>query len=368
MVVFVSSAGNLSIDYYSQQLAKQLPIEAITSQYFVEALKRRAASSSTGFDRLKGLMFDIQTLREFRKINGIPHFSNQHFGRFGVYLNKPYLITCHDIIRYLDMHNETVLQKRPKGVGRLYLELDFKGVQKADNIIAISAYTKKELVSKLGIKDKKIEVIPLGVDRQVFYPRMGKDLPSFQYILYAGSEMPRKNFQLLLEAFYRIKKRNQNLKDLKLVKVGTPDDTASRTATIAKIKEWGLTDEVIFTGRIPDNELAQFYSKAECFVFPSLYEGFGLPPLEAMACGCPVITSNTTSLPEVVGDAGVLIDPTSVDQLVEALENVLSDSSMRKEMRLRGIARSKDFSWESCAKKTCALYEREGYLTSGQKS
>ena len=119
----------------------------------------------------------------------------------------------------------------------------------------------------------------------------------------------------------------------------------------------GLEREVIFAGYVDEDELPAWYNAADLFVYPSLYEGFGLPPLEAMACGCPVITSNTSSLPEVVGDAGIMVDPHDVDALADAMERVLTDESLREDMRRRGLERAKRFSWQRSAREMWDIYE-----------
>ena len=123
-----------------------------------------------------------------------------------------------------------------------------------------------------------------------------------------------------------------------------------------EVEQLGLQDEVIFTGYVPDEDLPYLYNGASLFAYPSFYEGFGLPPLEAMACGCPVVTSNTSSLPEVVGDAGLMVDPLRSDELAGAMARVLEDSDLAAAMRTKGLARAATFSWERCARETLSIY------------
>jgi glycosyltransferase involved in cell wall biosynthesis len=139
--------------------------------------------------------------------------------------------------------------------------------------------------------------------------------------------------------------------------VGEPGVPEFRRATLRAIEESGLSDEVILTGYVADEDLPTYYSGAECFVLPSLYEGFGLPPLEAMACGCPVIVSNVTSLPEIVGDAALLVNPHSADELARAIESILTNGRLKEGLVTRGLKHAGKFSWEKTATETEKVYE-----------
>lgn len=363
MITHIASAGNLSIDIYSQKVAECLPINTLYTDYFQEVMVRRVAGQKPYqfLELMRGFAFDRRILRTFQCQDGALHFSHQHFGRFGHFLRRPFLITCHDIIRYLDMHEKTVLQKRPKGRGKMYLTLDFSGLKKASKILAISNYTKLDLMTHLGVKEQNIEVVYPGIDHAVFHPTYNISLRSFPYILYTGSEVPRKNFFLLLEAFKKLK-GNRQFRNLKLIKVGDSGDVNLRAMAVERIRAFGLESDVIFVGYISDKLLAQYYTMAQCFVFPSLYEGFGMPPLEAMACGCPTIVSNWTSLPEVVGDAGIKLNPTDSNELASAIGQVLTESDLRKSLVSRGLERASLFTWQKCASNIYDIYKREGYI------
>jgi glycosyltransferase involved in cell wall biosynthesis len=176
-------------------------------------------------------------------------------------------------------------------------------------------------------------------------------LPS-EYLLYVGTIQPRKNLDTLIEAFYRLKK-SASIED-KLVIVGRKGWLYEKL--FARIKELHLESEIIFTGFVPDEELPFIYDRARVFLYLSLFEGFGLPPLEAMACGVPVITSNTTSLPEVVGDAGITVSPTDIDGVSAAIMRILSDPPLAAHLREAGRARAALFSWETAARETLAVY------------
>jgi len=162
----------------------------------------------------------------------------------------------------------------------------------------------------------------------------------------------RKNIPTLIKAFYESKRRRTNHKLVIVGKKGWKYDDIFET-----IDALNLKNEVIFTGYVPKEDLVKFYNTADLFVYPSVYEGFGLPPLEAMACGCPVITSNISSLPEVVGNAGITVNPYDVEELVEAMYRVLNDEDLRKELSKKGLERSKLFSWRKTAEETWKVYE-----------
>jgi len=173
------------------------------------------------------------------------------------------------------------------------------------------------------------------------------------YILYVGSLEKRKNLPRLLEAYAYLR---ETLPGWKLVIVG---GRKWKSDPIYKaVQRLGLEPHVIFTGFVAEEDLPALYNGADLFVFPSLYEGFGLPVLEAMACGTPVVTSNTSSLPEVAGEAALLVAPTDVKAIAAAMQRVLSEPDLAAELRRRGLERASQFSWERTARETLAVYER----------
>lgn len=270
-------------------------------------------------------------------------------------LDYPTIATCLDTIGLHLMEHDKFK--------KLFTGYSIKAMAKADKIITISEKTKEDLIKYTKIPDEKIKTIYLGVDSkfQVLtdetIQKLKKEysLPP-NFILYLGSEQSRKNFIFLIKSFYYLKKR-YNLK-IKLVKVGRPQiDKKQRQKTFELIKKLNLTNDIIFIDYIPEKDLTTLYNAANLFVYPSLYEGFGLPPLEAMACGTPVITSNTSSLPEVVGNAGIMIDPKNIQELTDAMYNVLKNPELEKELSKKGLKRAKMFSWEKTAKETLKVYE-----------
>jgi glycosyltransferase involved in cell wall biosynthesis len=231
----------------------------------------------------------------------------------------------------------------------------------ADRIITISQSTKADLINLLGAKPEKISVVYPGYDDS-FRPQvnhhelkalMSKYSIDDRYILFTGALEPKKNLTRLVEAFVSLKKQGKTVHKLVIAgKRAWGDETVFQT-----VRRSGLESQVIFTGYVPQEELPLLMSGADVFVFPSLHEGFGIPPLEAMACGTPVITSNSSSLPEVVGDAGVLVNPYSVDEIAEAIYKVVSNRELREEMRRKGLERAKLFSWERAAQEIVQMLE-----------
>ena len=177
-----------------------------------------------------------------------------------------------------------------------------------------------------------------------------------EFALYVGNVKPHKNVERLLDAFHLV--RQSGLDHLKLVVIG--DDISKYAALRRAVHRYNLHKYVRFLGFLPDEMLAIVYRLARVFVFPSLYEGFGLPPLEAMASGTPVVTSNVSSLPEVTGDAALLVDPTSAEAIADAMRRVLTDERLAADLSARGIARAQTFSWERSAARIQQIYSEVG--------
>jgi glycosyltransferase involved in cell wall biosynthesis len=233
--------------------------------------------------------------------------------------------------------------------------------RQADLVIVPSAAAAEDVVRYLNMDRQRITVIPMGCDAR-FQPmvnaarlvqlRRRYALPE-RYVLFVGTLEPRKNIALLLEAFSRLlAERPQD--DIQLVVAGGKGWGDGRL--IATMEALNIRRRVIFTGFVEDDDLPDLYRGAQMFVYPSLYEGFGLPVLEAMACGTPVITSNRSSLPAVAGDAALLIDPTRPDDLAAAMSAIMSNGALHEELRWKGLARAKEFTWEAVARKTMDVY------------
>ena len=231
----------------------------------------------------------------------------------------------------------------------------------AAHVITDSEYSKQRLLIHAPIDERKITVIPIGVDKcfspqpheQIERMRRAMNLPEGQYVLCVGTILDkRKNIIRLLEAWSKIE--NDIPKDVWLILAGKHDDKDFR----ANLAQAGISpSRVYLSGHFPEEWMPALYSGALAFAFPSLYEGFGLPPLEAMACGAPVLTSNLTSLPEVVGDAAWLVDPLDVGQITDGLVRLIEDNALRSQLIAKGLKRSALHDWDESARQTWALLE-----------
>ncbi|MBI3941603.1 MAG: glycosyltransferase family 4 protein [Chloroflexi bacterium] len=246
-------------------------------------------------------------------------------------------------------------------LNRLFLGLMMpRFLRRADAVIAVSESSKRDAVRLYRIAPDRIRVIYEGVD-PLYRPvwDMAKlaevcrkcALPS-AFILFVGTIEPRKNLATLFEAYQQLRRAGYQQK---LVVAGRQGWL--HQSTFDRLKALGLEHEVIFAGYVASEDLPALYSLATVFAFPSLYEGFGLPPLEAMACGCPVLSSNTSSLPEVCGQAALLVPPTDVQALAQALARMLDDPGLRGDLRARGLAQAGRFTWERTARQTLEVYE-----------
>ena len=234
-------------------------------------------------------------------------------------------------------------------------------LRKADLIFTDSECAKADMVSRFEVPPDRVVVACLGYDRDAFQPgppnmvesqkmrcRMGINQP---YMLHVGGGDPRKNLVRLVRAYEATVTRRKDL-DFQLVLAGSPGWGSEPLLQL--IQKPSLQGRVILAGRVPDRYLPDLYRGAACLAMPSLYEGFGLPALEAMACGTPVMISNSSSLPEVGGDAALYFDPESVDEMSQTMERILPDSTLRQELSRKGLEQAKRFSWEACARTTLA--------------
>ncbi|MBD0349330.1 MAG: glycosyltransferase family 4 protein [Thermoleophilia bacterium] len=354
-LVVTSGAG--SMDLYAQRLAAHLDVPTITTDVH-EHLSRAFGAPLFSRRSLRCVRADVRFVRALRAIDGPVHLPNHHLARYARAARGPYVVTVHDLIRYFDWRGNLPLIHRPGPHERLGLRLDYRGIRRADHVIAVSQTTKRDLVRHLGVPEERITVVYEGVDHELFRPVVTRPLDE-PYVLFVGSEQPRKNLPRLLRAFAAVK-RDRRLADLKLVKVGRASggERGFRRRTLAAVRELALERDVVFTGLVPDEDLPAWYSAAECLALPSFYEGFGFPPLEAMACGCPVVVSSAGALPEIAGDAALVVDPHDPAALADALRQVLLDPELRRELARRGRQRAAHFSWQRAAEQTIAVYER----------
>jgi glycosyltransferase involved in cell wall biosynthesis len=264
------------------------------------------------------------------------------------------IVTIHDVIHLI------FPPPTPLGIGYIYARTVMAGaIKKAQMVLTGSVHTKRDLNNLFPkYQEHKIRVTPYGVGEE-FVPLERKVVENFlakkgipkDFFLYVGDSKPHKNLSTLIEAFSVVARRI----DCYLVIAGTTPE--NHHPLRQKILEYNIAPRVIFPGFIPDPELPFLYNAAQVFVFPSLYEGFGLPPLEAMACNTPVICSQTSSLPEVVGDSAILLPPKEVDLWSDAMYNVFTNKDLQEKMKKKGRARARSFSWEDTARLTFKAYQ-----------
>ena len=283
--------------------------------------------------------------------HGMDHVGIPLVGRSG-----KYVVTVHDVIPLI--LPETFTPRH-----RLVVRLALARVRrKADLVVVPSHAVKRDVVRRVGLPGDRVVVTHEGCEPR-FRPVRSEGalrevaarygLPP-RYVLAVGTLEPRKNLTTLLEAFARLRRDGAVDADLRLVLAGARGWLDE--PIFATVRSLGLEDAVRFTGFVDDDDLPAVYSGAALFVFPSLHEGFGLPLLEAMACGVPVVTSNVSSMPEVAGDAATLVDPRDGEGLAAAIARSLRDEALRDRLRDAGIARARQFSWEATARRTLDAY------------
>ncbi len=266
---------------------------------------------------------------------------------------QPSVMTMHDITTFIVPGSHDFITRIND---RFLLK---KTLTNVNCIISDSYKTKEDLIRVFHLPSEKIFVIHIAVDptfkplNQIqSYRSVGKISIPEKFILYTGTLEKRKNLLTLIQAFYALKKEGI---PHKLVLAGKCGNVKSELEIL--LRNLKLSKDVIFTGYIPVEDLLYLYNKADVFVYLSYYEGFGLPPLEAMACGCPVVCSNSSSLPEVVGDAGILVNPQSIEEVKNSIKKIINDPELREIMSQRSIERSLLFSWEKCARETYKVYK-----------
>jgi glycosyltransferase involved in cell wall biosynthesis len=238
--------------------------------------------------------------------------------------------------------------------------------RRAAHVITPSESTRRDVVGTYGLRPERVSVIPLAAaphfrpvtDKGELARVLGRYGIEGEYFLAVGSIQPRKNLARLVAAYSDLRRKRPRSNLPQLVLVGRQAWLYGET--LRAIEEHGVHDSTILTGYVSESDLPALYSGAICFAYPSYFEGFGLPPLEAMRCGTPVITGNLTSLPEVVGDAGLLIDPFDTGALAAALARLFDDADLRAELRARSLARSSAFDWRETARRTLEVYRSIG--------
>lgn len=257
---------------------------------------------------------------------------------------------CPRILTVFDMIHERFPQYF-EGVDRLVPQLKAKAVARADHVIAISKSTRDDIVKFLNVDPEKITVVHLASSLEKPEKTKSNEERRHPYLLYVGLRRGVKNFYTLLQAYMHSKVLHS---DFDLVCVGgekfSPDEKRA-------INDAGLANKVVQVDA-DDSSLASLYADAAVFVYPSLYEGFGIPILEAMRCGCPVVCSNTSSIPEIAGDGALYFDPENQEELRSVLESVISSENRASQLRQKGYVQEEKFSWETCARNTSVVYKQ----------
>jgi glycosyltransferase involved in cell wall biosynthesis len=273
----------------------------------------------------------------------------------------PYVMTVHDMLEHLSR-----VRQQTGFWGSLHFQLTKRVLQGAARIFAVSNFTKLEVEKLFGIPAGRIEVVYNAIDERFLHGHASaadrqliaeRYQVTYPFLLYAGRISPHKNVVRMIEAFSALKtelEKDQAFPDLKLIIIG--DDVSGNPDLRRTVIRSGVQNDVRFLGFVPIEVLRIFYDAAKIFVFPSLYEGFGLPPLEAMAHGTPVVTSNVSSLPEVVGNAAVLVHPENVFEIMRALHRVLLDQTLREKMKERSYRQVTKFSWEKSVRRIMEVY------------
>jgi len=248
----------------------------------------------------------------------------------------PFVFTLHDL-------NHLCVPENSSALKRAYYRYVIKpACHQARCVLTVSEYSKREIANWAHLNEDQIFNVGNGVG-PAFVPSNERYDPGYPYLLYVGSHKPHKNLRRLLQAYSVSGVR----RDVRLIISGESD-----RSLVMEIGRLGLQADVLFKNLDRDEELSAVYRGAVAFVFPSLYEGFGLPPVEAMACGVPVLASNVCSLPEVVGDAAVLVNPLDVEQIAEGIRKLVQDSLLRAQLREKGLLRAKLYSWNKTAQRT----------------
>ena len=277
----------------------------------------------------------------------------------------PYVMTVHDMLEHMSLGRQ-----RNDLWRSVHFQLTMRVLRGAARIFAVSNFTKTEMEKLFGISPERIEVVYNAIDERFLHGHASaadRELiakryqVTYPFLLYAGRVSAHKNVVRMIEAFSALKgelEKERAFPDLKLIIIG--DDLSGNPDLRRTVVRSGVQNDVRFLGFVPIEVLRIFYDSAKIFVFPSLYEGFGLPPLEAMAHGTPVVTSNVSSLPEVVGNAAVLVNPENVFEIMRALHRVLLDQGLRERMKERSYVQAGKFSWEKSVRRILEVYRQVG--------
>ena len=278
------------------------------------------------------------------------------------YAVLPVMTVCPSVVTIHDCVNLTFPQYAPSRVAHVAARLRmWSAAHRSSRILTVSESSKRDILRFFRVPESKVSIIANAIDQRYGSPPPPDEVQRVrerfqlygEFLLYAGNIRPHKNLDRLIEAFHRLRE-SPRFEHLRLLIIG---DEISKYPTLRRaVHRYKLHKHVRFFGFVPESTLAVLYRLATAFVFPSLYEGFGLPPLEAMASGTPVVTSNVSALPEVVGDAAILIDPYDAGAIAQGLRQALTDEDLRATLVARGLERAKAFSWETSVRRVREIY------------
>lgn len=327
-----------ALNKYATEIAKRIQAELILCP---------ASSHPVLQELLNYTAYPVKAILKCRKSDVI-HITSQEYAYLGLMLPKSKLcITCHDLFPI------TKERERARWNYQARIRLGLTGLRRARIVLVNSEYTKKQLL-KHGVKEDRITITGMGYDPTKYRPLDGKEFRKKHHlegkiILHVGSEIPRKNLPTLLKAVAKTKNAT-------FVRIGTPQDKTARKELQALASKLGV--KVKFLDHIPEKELPLAYNAADVLAFPSLFEGFGMPIIEAMACGCPVVTSDAPGTKETAGGAAKLCDPHNPDSIAKAIIEVLKNKRAREYLVQKGLKRAKKYTWNKVVQRTKQAYQK----------
>ena len=362
-VIIARTRPILSIDVYADQLVAGL--KAIRPEWEIievtpNHLDKKSRSWASGFWTYyeRYWHYPRTVAKQKADIFHVIDHSYAHLAHFLKRTGKPVIVTCHDLVHFIYPEN-LYEQARLPLISMAAWKFAVRGMSRADHIVTISSNTAKDVVQILNTELERITIVPNAVDL-LFRPLPQREIEAFRQqhrisleicLLNVGSNHPRKNIFTILRVLEELK--NQGLV-VHLWKAGSDFTDDEKTF----LQTHNLDNSVTYLGEPDTHTLVQAYNAADVLLAPSLYEGFGMTVLEAMACGTPVITSNVSSLPEVAGDAAILVEPMDVQAIVKALCHLQNHPAYREELRNKGLARAKLFTWEMIAEQVAKVYEK----------
>ena len=335
-------------------------VSRLRPSYDLRMLRSKSYGTS-GWSRGYGIVDHSLRVRREVRSHALVHIDTQRLAYVLAWsIPNPSVVVCYDVLTFRDDNRDPSYDAVRPVVDGLRKWLILRGLENADAIVCPSSFTRKELVSVSPKLSRRTVVIPLGVDPERFAPgdkaeaRRRLSLPPERPVVLAvGTESPRKNLERLLRSFSPLVERTKAI----LVKIGRKREPL-RTKLMQLGRSLRIADSLQFVEFATQDELPLYYRAADVFVQPSLHEGFGIPPLEAMACGIPVVASRAASLPEVLGDAALFVDPLEESEITEALLAVMTDHHLAQDLRERGLSRAELYSWASCVSGYRSVFER----------